>query len=151
MSYLNAMIAGTYMIKIKYLKKTVETYEVKDPTTHGDFKVVVTEGMDGIYFELSHTRVMSPDGIAEAIELLKELIQNDCFNPIARNGEKQSRQSSKKVLTNINLNEPVVKMDIDKYIKDMVDKRDNVLDKLKSNGLIKGAKDLKARDNGEDA
>lgn len=92
------------MNKLTYLKKTVETYVVVDPNTRGEFKITVTEGMGDIHFEMEHSRVMSAEGVGASIELLKQLLQNDCFNPVGREGETEGKKKfkpKKNITTNI--------------------------------------------------
>ena len=83
------------MNKLNYLKKTVETYVVVDPNTRGEFKITVTEGVGDIHFEMEHSRVMSSEGVGASIELLKQLIQSDCFSVAARDGEPEGKKKFK--------------------------------------------------------
>lgn len=82
------------MNKLNYIKQIVETYEIEDPNTRAELSVTVTEGIKGIYFEMHHTRVMSPDGIDKCIELLEQLVQRDCFNSVPRKSDKKKENNS---------------------------------------------------------
>ena len=109
------------MSKLQYLVKTVETYEVIDKRTKGEFGISVTERRSGIHYQLSTNGVaMLSESLSECAELLKELVQVDCYNSVVRKGEKEGKIN---VVKNVTAN--VTKLD------KLIEQRNSILPQQK--------------------
>jgi hypothetical protein len=84
------------MSKLSYLIETKERYRICDAT--GSFTISVIESSGGVHYGMETQGVMSPGSLSKCVDLLRELIQIDCYNSVVRAGEKKgSIKVAKKV------------------------------------------------------
>jgi len=77
------------MNKLNYLIETKERYQVYDDT--GSFTISVIESKDGIHYDIKTEGRMSSESLSKCADLLKELIQIDCYNSVVRKGEQEGK------------------------------------------------------------
>jgi hypothetical protein len=87
------------MLKLKYLKKTVDSYTITDSHTRAEFDIDVIQSHKGVHFKLDVSGTFLANGLTECMSLLKELVANDCYSKITQEGEIEGKKKFKPVKT----------------------------------------------------
>ncbi len=84
-------------LELKYLKKTIDSYEVIDVQTRAEFNIDVTQSRKGVHFTLNVNGTFLSDGLTECMTLLKRLVIMDYNSPITQEGEAEGNKKLKMI------------------------------------------------------
>ena len=73
------------MSKLNHLIETKEKYQIEE--AGGCFTISVIESKEGIHYDIKTYGILSSQSLAKCADLLKELIQIDCYNSVVRKDE----------------------------------------------------------------
>lgn len=85
------------MNKLNHLIETKECYQIYDDS--GSFTIAVIESKNGIHYDIQTHGLLSSESLSKCADLLKELIQIDCYNSVVRKGEQEGKIEGVKKVT----------------------------------------------------